>query len=137
LISLKFGARKKHNKHPESDICINLCLWFNYNYPEHKKRYLRLEVGGNRTKITQSILKAEGNKAGVADLFIAIPNKNGGGLWLEVKTKTGRLSDKQKIFHNEMKDDYTCVTAYGYNECKDAIYQYMISMNISPKYRDF
>ncbi len=131
---MKSGAKRKH---PESDICINLCRWFNYNYPKYKKRYLRLEVGGNRTKISQAILKAEGNKAGVSDLFIAIPNKYGGGLWLEVKTKTGRLSGKQEAFQKEMKDDYQCVTAFGYDECKDAIYQYMLTNNISPKFRDF
>jgi len=133
MMSLNSGVKRKH---PESDICIKLWYWFSCNYPEYKNRYLRFEVGGNRPRITQQILKAEGNKAGVSDIFIALPNKNGGGLWLEVKTKTGKLSQKQKDFDKEMRNDYTSVVAYGYNQCKDEINHYMIACDVSPKFMD-
>jgi len=120
------GAKKKRKqKHPESDICKALWHWFFYRYPQYRKRYLRIEVGGQRTKKTQGILKAEGCKAGVSDIFIALPKGGYAGLWLEVKVEKGRLSVLQKEFHEEMKDDYQCVTAYGLHDCKALIESYM------------
>ena len=122
-----FGVRKKPRKHPESEICKALWHWFFYAFPKHRRRYLRIEVGGQRTKKTQGILKAEGVKAGTSDIFVAVPRGAFGGLWLEVKADKGRLSDNQKTFQNEMGDDYRCVTGYGLRECKDLITQYLNS----------
>ncbi len=128
-MNLKSGVIKKR-KHPESMVCIALWKWFQYKYPKYQCRYLRLEVGGQRTKIAQSILKAEGNKAGTSDIFIAIPNYEFGGLWLEVKADKGKMSSAQCRFQSELGNDYLCRTGYGMDECTQIITHYMASCEL-------
>jgi hypothetical protein len=119
------GNMKKKRHYPESQICISLYQWFCLQYPRHEPRYLRLEVGGQRTKVSQSILKAEGNKSGVSDVLIALPKGKYAGLWLEVKTEKGKMTNNQKIFHVEMYPDYQCKSGYGFDQCTRIITQYM------------
>lgn len=122
---MNFGATpKKKRKNPESKVCIALWQWFQLQYPKHQGRYLRFEVKQS-SKIQQAILKAEGNKAGTSDIFLAIPNDEFAGLWLEVKAEKGRLSDNQEVFQEEMTHDYLCATGYGIDECIKIISQYM------------
>jgi hypothetical protein len=64
-----------------------------------QKRFLcAIPNGGNRSPITGAILKAEGVRAGVADLFLMEASGEFHGLWIEVKLPKGRQSDKQKEF---------------------------------------
>lgn len=52
-------------------------------------------------------LKDEGALRGVADLFLAIPNKTKHGLFIEMKIKGGRQSPEQREFEKN-------VTSVGY-----------------------
>lgn len=64
--------------------------------------------GGTRRNAREGArLKAEGVTAGVADLFLAIPNATNSGLFIEMKTKKGRQQDTQKAFEQ-------AVTKRGY-----------------------
>lgn len=52
--------------------------------------------GGARNAITGAILKAEGVRPGVPDLFLAHPNRYYSGLFIEMKkAKGGKVSDAQ------------------------------------------
>lgn len=51
--------------------------------------------GGYRAKREASKLKAMGVRAGVSDLFLAYPSNGYHGLWLELKSRLGGLSEKQ------------------------------------------
>lgn len=57
-------------------------------------------------------LKKEGVKSGVSDMFLAIPHKKGipHGLWIEVKTKIGKISFNQKRWMERMN-------RFGYSTC--------------------
>lgn len=68
------------------------------NYP-----FFAIPNGGQRHPGVARKLKAEGVKAGVADLFIMIPNANRNGLFVEVKTPTGTQSESQKEFEAKCK----------------------------------
>lgn len=119
----------KHNKrkfkHEESDICKSLWEWFFYAYPKFRDCYLRFEVRQS-SKIMQIILKAEGNKRGTSDVLIVCSNDQFKGLWLEVKTKIGRVTDSQTKFQIHMSDQgYGCGLGYGLKECQEIIRQYM------------
>ena len=119
----KILKRKRNNE--ESEICKALWTWFFYRFPKFRQCYLRFEVR-QTSKIQQAILKAEGNKRGTSDILIACSNCDFKGLWLEVKTKKGRATENQELFHEEMRGHgFCCHIGYGLDECKEIIEDYM------------
>jgi hypothetical protein len=71
----------------------------------YDKRFVMLIAipNGARTSWTQAKkLKREGMRAGVPDLFLAIKTKEFGGLWIEMKTETGRVSEAQAQWHKDL-----------------------------------
>ncbi len=59
------------------------------------RRIFAIPNGGKRNRITASILKAEGVLAGVPDLHLPVLTESANGLWVEFKSKDGRLSADQ------------------------------------------
>lgn len=87
--------------------------------------------GGWRSKAQAGRLKAEGVKAGVADLFLPVGLQMGAtwrhGLFIEMKTETGRSSPAQRDFR-----DYAMMFGYAYALCRsagEAIEQICIYLN--------
>jgi len=65
--------------------------------------------GGYRHITTARKLQREGVKAGVPDLFVPIVRGKCGGLFIEVKTKIGKLSDLQRFWLGELVENgYRC-----------------------------
>ena len=91
-------------KTEESKLQQSCVKWFRLQYP--KELLFAIPNGGQRSKITASILKAEGTVAGIPDLFLAKHKfgKEGTtivihhGLFIEMKTATGRLSKDQEYW---------------------------------------
>ena len=84
--------------------------------------------GGHRHMLTAVRLKAEGVRAGIPDLFLATPSKDGllKGLFLEMKADKGRESEAQievREFLNEV--GYWSVVCYGADEAIDCIKSYL------------
>lgn len=86
---------------------------------------------GNDTqtnKIRGAMLKAEGVKKGVPDIFLPVPMNGYHGLYIEMKVadrKKGRPSDEQKAFLDSVgKLGYAYAICYGANEAKSAICSY-------------
>lgn len=87
--------------------------------------------GGQRNKITAARLKAEGVRAGVPDLFLAIPRAPYSGLFIEMKRSKKSLSkvskeqrEKQELFE---RMGYKVVVCYGADE---AFYEIKTYLNI-------
>jgi len=97
------------SEHEEQSAFV---AWFRYKYPGIL--IFAIPNGGYRTKVEAVKLKREGVVAGIPDL--CVPKLD---LWIEVKTRNGRLSKKQKevIKYLESIGDKVIV-AYG---CEDAI----------------
>jgi len=53
--------------------------------------------------IAKKMAKLNGLVVGVCDVFVSIPNSKYHGLYIEFKTKTGILSQQQKIFMHLVK----------------------------------
>jgi len=83
-------------------------------------------------------LKAEGVRAGVSDLFLAYPIATGkvvmsdfrnfySGLWIEMKGrgKYVHLTPTQFAWLTKMKSDYACCVAYGWEEARNYILEYV------------
>lgn len=87
--------------------------------------------GGERNVIVASRLKAEGVRAGVPDLFLAVPHGNLGGLFIEMKkAKGGRVSPNQKSMINELKSrGYAASVCHGWMEASAAIENYLKGEN--------
>ena len=88
--------------------------------------------GGYRNKFEAKRLKEEGVKAGVSDLFLALPaisttySLSRFGLWIEVKATKGKLSDAQHGWISLMKTaNYEAVCVHSVDDGIKAIKDYL------------
>jgi hypothetical protein len=81
--------------------------------------------GGKRDAITAARLKAEGVKAGVADICYPVPNKYH-SLWVELKKPlVGRLSEDQSDWAVYMRTcGHAVCTAFGWRAARQAFLEY-------------
>jgi len=87
---------------------------------------------GNAARIRTAKMRAQGQRPGVADYFLAVPvaSASGGsgwpGLWLELKAACGRPSDEQEQFLLRMQGaGYACCFAYTADGAADAMATYL------------
>lgn len=82
----------------------------------------------NTSKIRGAMLKAEGVKKGVPDIFLPVPNNGSCGLYIEMKVadrKKGRPSLEQLTFLDEVRKlGYSWAICYGAEEAKAVICDY-------------
>jgi hypothetical protein len=113
----------KISEHQEQ---VMLITWFRMQYKQYKYHLWAIPNGGSRHIVTAVNLKAEGVLAGVSDLFLMIPNSKYHGMFIEMKAKTGSVSDKQKEFMAAASSmNYLAVVCYGFDEAKTAITNYL------------
>lgn len=89
------------------------------------KNIFAIPNGGHRDKVTGARMKAEGARAGVPDIFVAVPSAGMHGLFIEMKIKGGRLSDKQEVWRDRLKQHgYGFVVCYGVEEALGVLSDY-------------
>lgn len=83
--------------------------------------------GGQRNIITAKRMKDEGVRAGIPDLFLAVPRGKFHGLFVEMKkSQGGVVSDAQKACMEMLSNNGYCVTVcHGFIEAKTAITAYL------------
>ena len=59
--------------------------WLFYAHPIEWNSTFSIPMGGKRSPVVGAKLKAEGVKAGIPDIFMAIPKKEFNGLFIELK----------------------------------------------------
>ena len=82
----------------------------------------------DREKAARIVLKMkrEGLTPGVPDLFFPIPNQKYHGLFIEMKTKNGKLSDNQKTWVEILnKQGYLAIVCYSSSEAIKEIESYL------------
>ena len=116
--------KPRHEEHNLQVACVN---WFRYQYRTLEKRLVAVGNGGKRDAITGAMLKTEGVLAGVADLILFVPNIHYHGLMIEMKTKTGRQSEAQKEWQQEIEkyDLYKYVVVRSLEEFMNIINDYL------------
>jgi hypothetical protein len=87
----------KDKEHQLQRACVT---WFDLQFPKLRTLLFAIPNGGHRHIATAGKLKAEGVRAGVADMFLAIGGPGYLGTFIEMKTDTGKLSDSQKAFRD-------------------------------------
>jgi VRR-NUC domain len=81
-------------KHLEDNIQAACCRWFAYEYPGIK--LIHTPNGGHRNALEAARFKRQGVTPGVPDLFLMKSANGFHGLFIEVKSETGKLSEYQK-----------------------------------------
>ena len=95
--------------------------------PRWRLPYYALPNGGHRNKKTAKSLKAEGVRAGVPDLCIAVPRGSCHGLYIEMKkVEGGTVEDSQKAWHYALETmGYQAIICRGSHAVIAAITNYL------------
>jgi hypothetical protein len=82
--------------------------------------------GGLRDIGTAQILRKEGQKAGVYDLYFALPRGRYHGAFIEMKAIDGVLSEEQKHFANVMRGvGYLCCECFTQEQARIEMQRYL------------
>lgn len=78
-------------------------------------------------------LKAEGVRAGVPDIMLAVSRGNYHGLFIEMKKRVGgRVAPDQAVWLKRlMAQGYACRVSLGWGDAKDTIINYLKGQEIS------
>lgn len=96
-----------------------------YGVPE--SMLFAIPNGGRRDPVTGARLKAEGVRAGIPDLFLAVQRGGKGGLFVEMKRADGgRLTPAQvSTMSHLMRMGYRVCVCHGWEKARDAIEAYL------------
>lgn len=112
----------------ESQLQILIFDWCHLNrnkYPELELLF-HIPNGGYRNIATAKRLKAEGVKSGVPDLLLPIARVGYYGLFLEVKTKGGVVSENQARWLKSLSEQgYLALVVYSFDEAIGVIKDYI------------
>jgi hypothetical protein len=82
-----------------------------------------------------------GVKAGVPDLQLLVPNGLIHGLWIELKSKAGKLQPSQRLMQRLEEQGYMCKVCFGADEAIKEIKKYCVfgdGMNaVATKFEQF
>ena len=112
----------------ESRIQQGCVRWFRLRYPRYAGLLYAIPNGGKRNAVTGAILKAEGALAGVADLFLSVPNATYHGLYIEMKKSGGRQQESQKAFQRAVEGQgYRYALCHSLDEFMAEVEGYMMN----------
>ena len=87
---------------------------------------IHIPNGGSRNIIEAAKFKKMGVKAGVPDLQLLVPNGLIHGLWIELKSKTGKLQPSQRLMMQRLEEQgYMCKVCFGADEAINEIKKYL------------
>jgi len=115
-------------KRKESDEQTAIIEWANimqHRVPELALLY-HVPNGGSRNVIEAKRLKAQGVKSGVPDLVLPVARGKYHGLYIELKTLRGRVSDTQKQWLEALRNQgYAAIVCRGADEAIAMIAKYL------------
>lgn len=114
-------------EHEEQAALITWWSWYSQWMGLQRCLLMAIPNGGARTTVTGARLKAEGVRAGIPDLFLAVPTDTSHGLWLEMKRKRGGfVTDFQREAMKALEaQGFSCVVCRGFTEAQEAIVSYL------------
>jgi hypothetical protein len=123
------GKTMQQQEHDEQCTLINWWRLTHQQFGVSEQLLFAIPNGGQRNVIVAAKLKAEGVRAGVPDLFLAVPNRNFSGLFIEMKKrKGGRVSEAQSAMMAALVDEgYAVRVCHGWSEAQTTITEYLSS----------
>lgn len=116
----------------ESEIQQAVMRWWALSHKglgvRHERLLMAFPMQGQRSPRNGARMKAEGMRAGLADMFLAVPMPTAPGLWIELKRPKPRgvVSEEQADFLASVKmQGYSAQVCFGFDECIKAISNYL------------
>ena len=111
---------------PEAIECCGMVGWWRRSYPTYADYLIRINNGGRRNASQRHFDWKMGEVSGASDYFLAIPCGEYHGLFLEMKSKTGRPEPHQLRFLRDVqRSGYMGIVAYGDTEARDILAAWM------------
>ena len=109
----------------EQASLIEWAGWMQKRIPDLRLIF-HIPNGGYRNEIEAANLKRQGVKAGVPDLFLPVAKHGFHGLFVEMKTKNGKVTENQvKWLRDLSAQGYLAVICRGADEAKKIIEDYL------------
>ena len=116
------------SRNEEHRIQAAFFKWAKYASGRHPGLKLMFAIpnGGARSAVTGAMLKAEGVKPGVPDIFLPYPVGDYHGLFIELKTAKGRPTPEQREWLMRLSNrGYAAVVCHGLDEAIDTATRYV------------
>ena len=114
-----------YTEHQEQSMLIAWARLTESTWPELALLHA-IPNGGWRHKATAGKLKAEGLKPGVPDLCLPVARHGYHGLYVEMKSKKGRVQKSQRWWLEQLNaQGYKAVVCYGFAQAVDVITEYL------------
>lgn len=115
---------------PESALQQQCVEWFDWYYPNLKLNLFSIPNEGARTAANGARMKAQGRRAGVADMFLAVAENGFHGLFIEFKVGKGKQTESQKLFQEKVhKQNYYYFVVNTYEMFKYLMTDYLGNPN--------
>lgn len=119
------SKRRKQDEHAIQSEIVATVGMMRSRYPEVDLLFA-IPNGGARDIISGGKLKAEGVRPGVPDLMLAVARGPYHGLFVEVKTDAGHLSEPQKAWQLRLnKQGFSAIVVRGVHEGVTSITDYL------------
>lgn len=104
-----------------------LFAWWRAQYRSMEELLIAIPNGGARNLATGAMLKAEGVRRGVPDIFLAYPSGGYHGLWIELKRRAhGYVSAEQNFMLSAFRRaGYDAAVCRGWDEAREKIQSYL------------
>jgi len=118
-------------KNLESKLQEAAIKWFDDQYPQYRQLMFAIPNGGARNVITGAMLKRQGVRKGIPDLFFSVPCSNpfigiSHGLYIEFKAGKGKLTEEQETFQIlAMNNGYRCEVIRDFDSFRKLIEEYL------------
>lgn len=99
----------------ESKLQQESVRWFDYQYPKLKLNLFSIPNEGARTVANGARMKAQGRRAGTADMFLAFNHEFCCGMFIEFKYGKGKQNENQIAFQKAVESEgyrYEVVTSF-------------------------
>lgn len=113
-------------EHQEQCALFEWQAWMAKRIPELHLMHA-IPNGGKRDIRTAAMLKAEGVKPGVPDIFLPLPRGGCHGLYIELKRRKGGTVSKEQASWMEALSakGYRCAVCHGWEMARDEILDYL------------
>lgn len=115
-------------RHEEETLQTMCVRWFGLQYPALARRLHHSPNGGRRNLREAARFKAMGTRAGFPDLFLAVARGRWHGLFIEMKSGSGRQTPEQREWQNIAKEeDYRYEVCHTFEGFINTINEYLFN----------